>query len=63
MSGELAERILIGEHKLVPKFDNANLEVSKVYYHLNNPFKPFLIKIFAGLESSFLVPVFSSPPC
>ena len=31
MSGELAERILIREHKRIPKFDNANLEVSMVY--------------------------------
>jgi pimeloyl-ACP methyl ester carboxylesterase len=31
MSGELAEPILIGEHKRIPKFDNPNLEVLKVY--------------------------------
>ncbi|MBL3284513.1 Phosphotransferase enzyme family protein [Rickettsiales endosymbiont of Paramecium tredecaurelia] len=32
MSGELAEPILIGEHKRNPKFDDANVEVSKVGY-------------------------------
>ena len=32
MSGELAETILIGEHKRSPKFDDANAEVSKVEY-------------------------------
>ncbi len=30
MSGERAERILIREHMRIPKFDVANLEVSKV---------------------------------
>lgn len=32
MSGELAEPILIGEHKRNPKFDDTNVEVSKVGY-------------------------------
>jgi len=32
MNGELAEPILIGEHKRNPKFDNANTQVSKVDY-------------------------------
>lgn len=32
MSGELAEPIFIGEHKRNPKFDDANVEVSKVGY-------------------------------
>jgi glycyl-tRNA synthetase alpha chain len=31
MSGELAEPTLVGEHKQIPKSDNANGEVSKVY--------------------------------
>jgi RPE5 domain-containing protein len=30
-SGELAQRILIREHKRIPKFDVANLEVQEVY--------------------------------
>jgi hypothetical protein len=34
-SGELAEPTLVGEHKRIPKSDNANGEVSKVYWHKN----------------------------
>ena len=32
MSGEIADPILIGEHKRSPKFDDAKVEVSKVDY-------------------------------
>jgi pentose-5-phosphate-3-epimerase len=35
-SGELAQPILIGEHKRIPKFDVANLEVQEVYMPLVN---------------------------
>ena len=31
MSGELAQRSNLREHKRIPKFDNVNLEVSVVY--------------------------------
>jgi predicted transposase/invertase (TIGR01784 family) len=45
MSGELAEPILIGEQKRIPKYDNANAEVSKVYDKLS------ILDIIASSES------------
>jgi hypothetical protein len=46
-SGELAQRILIREHKRIPKFDVANLEVQEVYTQIT-PSKQDLIDIELG---------------
>lgn len=43
MSGELAQPISIGEHKRIPKFDEANVKVSKVYY-------PYAFSIYKWLD-------------
>ncbi len=35
MSSELRKPILIGERQRVPKFDNTNIGVSKIYLHVS----------------------------
>jgi aminoglycoside phosphotransferase (APT) family kinase protein len=47
MSGELAEPILIGEHKRSPKFEDTNVEVSKAYY-------PYSFSIYRWLPGKSL---------
>jgi aminoglycoside phosphotransferase (APT) family kinase protein len=50
MSGELAEPILIGEHKRIPIFDDANVKVSQVDY----PFPFSIYKWLSGKSINLL---------